>query len=96
MKRLISLIIVVTVVAVALAVAYLAFLRQTPATESYRPMATLMQTQMAQTATFIDWVNSSVRNRRSVLRASVVASGWSPKPTKATAASWCSTPKWRS
>lgn len=61
--------------AIALAVAYLAFLKPTPAVDGYEPKETIAETQLARTAAFIDWINSGVANRRGALRCSVVAFG---------------------
>jgi hypothetical protein len=59
--------------AIALAVAYLAFIKQADPIETYQPRFSPAETQLARSAAFIDWVNSSVSNRRNALRASVVA-----------------------
>lgn len=59
--------------AIACAVAYLAFLKQGAPIEAYVPKRSRAETQLVRTVAFIDWVNSGVANRRNALRASVVA-----------------------
>jgi hypothetical protein len=62
--------------AIAFAVAYLAFLKQSKPTDSYRPQFSRSETQLARSSAFIDWVSNAVANRRNALRASVVAFGF--------------------
>jgi hypothetical protein len=59
--------------AIALAVAYLAFIKRGQAVEAYQPDVSYATTELARTQSLIDWVNASVANRRNAMRAGVVA-----------------------
>lgn len=62
--------------AIGLAVAYLAFLEEPEPADAYQPGASRAETELARTAAFVDWVNGAIANRRSALRASVIAFGF--------------------
>ncbi|HWM19950.1 MAG TPA: hypothetical protein VNO51_09695, partial [Ilumatobacteraceae bacterium] len=62
-------------VAIAMAVAYLAFLRQRSAINAYEPSTSLAETQLRRTSNFVEWMNAAVASGAWALRAAVIAFG---------------------